>query len=80
MLYCLRVELDATINFFLKIYVKNLCFKYNCLVFQFEKTNYDQTGKNAYQLLHVYETPNKPTTLPILAPDVYIYLNPGVML
>ena len=48
------------------------------LVFRFAKSKTDQTGRNANQAWHVYATPDKPATCPVLALATYVFLNPGL--
>jgi hypothetical protein len=53
-------------------HVKNVYFGNDCLVFQFAKTNCDQTGKNSDQLWHVYSNKNNPSICPVLSLSHYI--------
>ena len=48
------------------------------LVFRFAKSKTDQTGRNANQVWHVYATPDKPATCPVLALATYVFSNPGL--
>ena len=50
----------------------------NCLVFRFAKSKTDQTGRNSDQVWHVYATPDKPATCPVLALATYVFANPGL--
>jgi hypothetical protein len=50
----------------------------DCLAFCFAKSKTDQTGRNSDQVWHVYATPNKPATCPVLALVTYVFANPGL--
>jgi hypothetical protein len=49
-----------------------------CLAFRFAKSKTDQTGRNSDQVWHVYATPDKPATCPILGLSTYVFANPGL--
>jgi len=48
----------------------------DCLAFHFAKSKMDQTGRNSNQVWHVYATPDKPATCPVLALATYVFANP----
>jgi len=50
----------------------------DCLAFRFAKSKTDQTGRNSDQVWHVYATPEKPATCPVLALATYVFANPGL--
>ena len=50
----------------------------DCLAFRFAKSKTDQTGRNSDQVWHVYATPDKPATCPVLALATYVFANPGL--
>ena len=50
----------------------------DCLAFCFAKSKTDQTGRNSDQVWHVYATPDKPATCPVLALATYLFANPGL--
>jgi hypothetical protein len=50
----------------------------DCLAFRFAKSKTDQTGRNSAQVWHVYATPDKPATCPVLALATYVFANPGL--
>ena len=50
----------------------------DCLAFRFAKSKTDQTGRNSDQVWHVYATPDKPATCPVLALATYLFANPGL--
>ena len=50
----------------------------DCLAFRFAKSKTDQTGRTSNQVWHVYATPDKPATCPVLALATYLFANPGL--
>ena len=50
----------------------------DCLAFHFAKSKTDQTVRNSDQVWHVYATPDKPATCPILGLSTYLFANPGL--
>jgi hypothetical protein len=50
----------------------------DCLAFCFAKSKTDQTGRNSYQVWHVYATPDKHATCPVLGLATYVFANPGL--
>ena len=50
----------------------------DCLAFRFAKSKTDQTGRNSDQVWHVYATPDKPATCPVLGLATYVFANPGL--
>jgi hypothetical protein len=67
-----RSESIVTANFF------HITWEDDSLVFRFAKSKTDQTGRNTNQVWHVYATPDKPATCPVLALATYVFSNPGL--
>jgi len=67
-----RSESIVTANFF------HITWEDDSLVFRFAKSKTDQTGRNTNQVWHVYATPDKPATCPILALATYVFSDPGL--
>ena len=60
-------------------HVEHISWSNDALIFKFAKTKGDQTGLNVDQEWHVYATPNKPATCPVLALARYVFSNPGTL-
>jgi len=56
----------------------HIAWEDDCLAFCFAKSKTDQTGRNSNQVWHVYATPDKPATCPVLALATYVFANPGL--
>jgi len=56
----------------------HIAWEDDCLAFCFAKSKMDQTGRNSDQVWHVYVTPDKPATCPVLALATYVFANPGL--
>jgi len=56
----------------------HITWEEDCLAFCFAKSKTDQTGRNSDQVWHVYATPDKPATCPVLALATYLFANPGL--
>ena len=56
----------------------HIAWEDDCLAFRFAKSKTDQTGRNSDQVWHVYATPDKPATCPVLALATYVFANPGL--
>jgi len=67
-----RSESIVTANFF------HITWEDDSLVFRFAKSKSDQTGRNTNQVWHVYASPDKPATCPVLALATYLFSNPGL--
>jgi hypothetical protein len=67
-----RLESIVTTNFY------HITWEDDSLVFRFAKSKTDQTGRNTNQVWHVYATPAKPATCPVLALATYLFSNPGL--
>ena len=74
----LEWNLMARLESIVSAHFYHITWEDDSLVFRFAKSKTDQTGRSANQAWHVYATPDKPATCPVLALATYVFSNPGL--